>query len=473
MTTWDIKIENGTIVTETDLYKAHLYIRDGKIGAVTHEHLNGNILNTIDATDNYVFPGFIDTHIHSRDPGPTYKEDFVHSTRAAAAGGITTVFEMPNTSPPVNHAENFDLQVENLSKKSFVDFALWGICVGELNNKHIGALQKKGVIGFKFFWGYAVHAKTYQLMYNYKPGMEDVIPPFHDGDVYKMMNEVAKTGEIFAVHAENNDLIQTLTEQVEARGGTSYEDLIATRPALAEVLTVKTGIELARATGVRFHVLHISSGDALNLIRDAQAEGLPVTVETCPHYLFLNNEDFARVGPHMKVYPPVKYKSDQDRIWKGISDGTISHVCSDHAPHTEQEKDGGLWSIPAGMCGVETLAPLMLNAVSEGRLSLQDVARLLSITPAKLFGVYPQKGSLIPGTDADITIVDMKREKTIQREQLHSKSKVTAYHGKKIKGWPINTIVRGQVVMKDGQLFGEPGQGKLITKQQNQPLLYK
>ncbi|MBM7632836.1 allantoinase AllB [Geomicrobium sediminis] len=470
MTTWDMKIENGTIVTDTEQYKANIYIREGKISAVTHEQLTGDSLETIDATGHYVFPGFIDTHIHSRDPGPTYKEDFIHSTRAAAAGGITTVFEMPNTSPPVNHAENFDRQVENLSKKAFVDFALWGICVGDLNNQHLPSLQQKGVIGFKFFWGYAVHAKTYQLMYNYKPGMEDVIPPFQDGDVYTMMQEVQKTGEVFAVHAENNDLIQTLTEKVEARGGKSYEDLIATRPALAEVLTVKTGIELARETGVRFHVLHISSGDALDLIRDAQAEGLPITVETCPHYLFLSNEDFARVGPHMKVYPPVKYKSDQERIWQGITDGTISHVCSDHAPHTEEEKNGGLWSIPAGMCGVETLVPLMLQGVTEGKLSLQDVARLLSVTPAKLFGVHPQKGCLTPGSDADITIVDMNKERTIDREQLHSKSKVTAYHGKKIKGWPVQTIVRGQMVMNDGKLFGKPGQGKLITKKRKQSL---
>jgi len=143
------------------------------------------------------------------------------------------------------------------------------------------------------------------------------------------------------------------------------------------------------------HILHVSTGEAVDLIRQAQEQGYPITAETCPHYLFLSNEDFAAVGPAMKVYPPVKYKKDQERLWKGIAEGVVSIVCSDHAPHTEQEKDGDLWSIPAGMCGVETLAPLMLNAVSQNRLSLSQVAAVSSENPAKQFGIFPQKGRTV------------------------------------------------------------------------------
>ncbi|SER60898.1 allantoinase AllB [Salisediminibacterium halotolerans] len=459
---WQKRIKNGTVVTAKDTFLADIYVSDGKIAAVTTEELAGEIDEDVDATGKFVFPGFIDTHIHSRDPGPTYKEDFTHSTQAAAAGGITTVFEMPNTNPPVNNAANFDRQHAHLEAQASVDFALWGICLGHLNEMDIAPLDDKGVAAFKFFWGYAVHEETYQLMYNYKPGMEKVIPPFHDGEVYKMMQNVAGTGRVFAVHAENNDLIQTLTGEVEARGGTTYDDLIAGRPQLAEVLTVQAGIDMARATGVRLHILHVSAGESLKRIRAAQNEGLPITVETCPHYLFLAAEDYDTIGAKMKVYPPVKTAADREEIWQHVANGTISHICSDHAPHTEEEKDGSLWEIPAGMCGVETLAPLVLNAASEGKISLNDVARLLAENPARLFGVDDRKGTLVPGTDADLTIVDMLKEAPIQRENLHSKSKVTAYDGFDVKGWPVMTIVRGNTVMQDGDLR-ETGRGQLVT----------
>ncbi|UOQ48926.1 allantoinase AllB [Gracilibacillus caseinilyticus] len=460
---WDLKIINGTIVNALESYQANIFVKDGKIAAITSEDLPGEAKEVIDAKEKHVLPGLIDTHVHSRDPGPTYKEDFAHSTRAAAAGGITTVFEMPNTTPPVSNAVNFDSQNENLGSKAYVDYGLWGICIGHLNNGDIQDLHQKGVIGFKFFWGYAVHKDTYQLMYNYKPGMEDVIPPFDDGQVYEMMEEVAKTGQLFAVHAESNELIQTLTNRVEESGGRTYEDMIKGRPNVAEALTVSKGIQMAKAAGVRFHVLHVSSEEGLDLVRDAQIKGLPVTVETCPHYLFLSNEDYQDVGPQMKVYPPVKYKKDQDAIWRGIADGTISHVCSDHAPHTEEEKDGDLWSIPAGMCGVESMVPLMLNAVNEKKITLSDMVGLLSEEPAKLFGIYPKKGSLHIGADADITIVDMEKQAVIERDKLHSKSKVTAYDGFQVQGMPVQTIVRGNTIMKDGEIIGEKGHGKLIT----------
>lgn len=207
---FDVLIKNGTIVTSRNAYRGNIYIKNGKIEAIASEELATDVIETIDATGKYIFPGFIDTHVHSRDPGATYKEDFYHSTQAAAVGGVTTVFEMPNTNPPINNVENFKKQVENLQNKAFVDFGIWAICLGHLNLKDLEELNKAGVIGFKFFWGYAVHAKTFQLMYNYKPGMEDVIPPFTDGQVFEMFQEIAKTGQVFAIHAENSDLIQHL-----------------------------------------------------------------------------------------------------------------------------------------------------------------------------------------------------------------------------------------------------------------------
>jgi len=459
---WDHVISNGSIVTAEEEYEASIYIKDGKISAISQTPLGGESKKTTDATGLHVLPGLIDTHIHSRDGGATYKEDFYHSTQAAAAGGITTVFEMPNTNPPVNHKENFYKQADNLKSKAHVDFGIWGICLGDLNIKDLEGLHEAGVIGFKYFWGYAVDKNTYQLIYNFVEGMEDVIPPCNDGEVYRMLEEVAKTGQTLAIHAENSDVINHLTEVMKATGKDDYETVLASRPSLVEELTIQTGISMAKKTGTRLHILHVSSAEGVKLIQKAQEEGYPITAETCPHYLFLTNEDYDRIGPSMKVYPMVKYQKDQDKLWEGIANGVLSFVCSDHAPHTEEEKKGSLWTVPAGMCGVETLAPLMLNAVSEKKLTLQKVVSLLSTNPAKHYGVYPQKGALLVGSDADFTIVDMNKEAVIQKDKLHSKSKVTAYDGVSIKGVPVMTIVRGTIVMKEGAIISKP-LGNLVT----------
>jgi len=453
---WDHIIRGGTLVTSTDMFTADIYIKDGKIAAISQEPLEGSATEETDAKGRYVLPGLMDTHIHSRDPGPTHKEDFFTSTQAAAAGGITTVFEMPNTKRTVNNAESFHAQVENLTPKAHVDFGLWAICLGKLNLHELQGLNEAGVIGFKFFWGYAINSKTYELAYNYTPGMPDVIPPLHDGEVYLMFEEVAKTGKIFAIHAENNDLMQSLTEKVLESGRTDYNAFLEGRPPLAEKVTVGTGISFAKATGARLHILHVSAGESVDLIEQAQQQGLPITAETCPQYLFLSNEDYERIGPMMKIYPPIKYREDQERIWKGLQDGVLTVVCSDHAPHTIEEKTGDLWSIPAGMVGVETMVPLLLNAVTEGRLTLNQVVALCSENPAKQYGIYPQKGSFVVGTDADFTIIDMNKKGVIDREKLHSKSKNSGYHGMEITGYPVGTIVRGHTVMKDGEIVSEP-----------------
>lgn len=452
---YELLIKNGKIVSSDSVYKGNIYVKNGKIAAITDDELLTEVMEVIDADNLHIFPGFIDTHVHSRDPGATYKEDFFHSTKAAAIGGITTIFEMPNTNPPINNAANLKKQIVNLQGKAFIDFGIWGICLGHLNSREYQGLHNSGVIGFKFFWGYAIHSETYQLIYNFKQGMKNVIPPFTDGQVYEIFKEVEKTGQILAIHAENNDLIQYLSEQGEQRKGRTYKDLLECRPNLAEELTIQTGIAMAKKTGVRLHLLHVSTEEGIEHIRQAQKEGYPITAETCPHYLFLSDEDYERIGPQMKVYPLVKYKKDQIALWNAILDGTISIVCSDHAPHTEDEKDGDLWEIPAGMCGVETLVPLMLNAVNEGRITVQQVVQLLSEEPAKLFGIYPTKGAIRVGSDADFTIVNMNKETIIKKENLHSKSKVTAFDGFKVKGVPVQTILRGRSIMRNGEIIGE------------------
>lgn len=458
---WDHIIYNGTIATSKDIFKGNIYIKNGKIAAITSEDLGGNATEITDASGLYVLPGLIDTHVHSRDGGAPEKEDFFHSTQAAAAGGLTTIFEMPNAIPAITNTKNLKSQIENLTPKAHVDFAMWGLCLGDINNDDLVSLNEAGVIAFKFFWGYAVNSETYQLVYNYDPSATNIIPPLRDGEVYKIFEEVSKTGKLIAIHAENADLMEMLTARVKKEKDFTYDGLLRARPNLAEATIVQTAISFAKETNTRLHILHASAKESVLLTKQAQKDGYPITIETCPHFLFINNEDYEKIGPKMKVYPPVKYKEDQEKLWEGINEDVITLVCSDHAPHTSKQKDGELWDIPAGMCGVETLAPLMIDAVSKGKITIHQLVSLLSENPAKLFGLYPQKGSLLIGTDADITIVDMNKSYTIKEENLHSVSKVTAFDGFEIQGMPVGTIVRGKTVMKDGQIVCEPF-GKFI-----------
>jgi allantoinase len=456
---FDLKVQNGILVSGDGHLNAHLYIKNGKVAAITNQDLEADV--TIDCNGKYVLPGGIDVHIHSRDPGLTYKEDFYHSTMAAAAGGITTVFEMPNVKPLVSSVEIFNSQVQNLTSKAFVDFGLWGICLGQLNNSELRDLAKAGVIGLKFYWGLAINSKTCAMVYNYEDGMEDIIGPFSDGEVYEIFEEAAKTSLPLAIHAESHQLMRTLTKRVAASGRRDYQALLDSRPNLAEEIVVKTGISFSKATGARLHILHISTGETIELLREAQRQGLPVTGETCPIYLFFDADDYEKVGTTMKVYPPVKYAKDREMIWQGVDDGTISLICSDHAPHSIEEKQVDLFEAPAGMCGVETTMPLLLTEVNRGRLSLSQVVQLIAEKPAKLFNVYPQKGSLQIGSDADFVIVDMDRKTTIQNEKLHSKNPLTVFHGFDVHGMPVQTYVRGNLVCKDGEIIGKPA-GKLV-----------
>ncbi|MCL1816178.1 MAG: dihydroorotase [Clostridiales bacterium] len=456
---WDHIITNGMIVNTTECYAAHIYIKDGKIAAISRELLEGKAAEYTDAMGKYVLPGLIDTHVHSRDglQAARYKEDFFHSTMAAACGGLTTIFEMPNTSPAIHNAQIFTESAHYLAQKAHVDFALWSLALGNININDLEAMAEAGAIGFKFFWGYAIDSNTYQLIYNYDPQMKDVIPPLLDGEIYDIFKVIAKTGKQVAIHAENFYLIKALSVELEKQGRTEgYDAFLRCRPAEAECTTIRAAIALAKLSGVKLHILHLGAGEGVDIIAAARADGLPVSTETCPHYLTLCDEDYPRVGSLIKVYPPVKTKQDQEELWRGLNEGVISLVCSDHAPHTKEEKAGSLWNAPAGMASVETLAPIMINAVSEGRLYINQLAALLSENPAKLYGLYPRKGSLLPGTDADITIIDPQAHYTIQANDLHSISKVTPFDGWPMKGRVVQTILRGQTIAKNGQIIGGP-----------------
>ena len=456
---YDLALKHGYIVNDKEIYTSNIYIQNEKIAEISLA--NKPAQKTYDMTGKYLLPGCIDTHCHFRDPGATTKEDFTTGTKAAICGGVTTVFDMPNTNPSVLNKNDLEHKANYFALKAFADYGIWGLSLGQLNLDDLPELCSQGASAVKFFWGYAINAKTKALIYNYNPEDKDIIPPLGDGDVFEIFEQMAKTNKIIAIHAENIELIQTLTKRLQQSGKADYAALIDSRPALAEALTIQTAALLAQATNARLHILHVTSKLGVEAIREAKAKGIQITGETCPHYLFLSAKDYEKIGPMMKVYPVIKHEEDRLALWEGLFDGTLDFIASDHAPHIVSEKQGDLFKIPAGMCGVETMLPLMLNEVSKGHITLPFLTKIMAKNVADIYNLTT-KGSLTVGKDADIVVVDMDKIDTIENEKLHSKQPLTAFAGQKIKGWPIKTFLRGKLIMDNNKICQDNACGKWI-----------
>jgi allantoinase len=454
-------VRGGTLVTPQGRYGADIVCEEGRIAALMPPGEAPEGDEEIDARESLVFPGFIDPHVHSRDPGLTEKEDFAHSTRAAAAGGITTLIEMPNAIPPVADAATFRDRAERHARAASVDFGLWGISLGMENIDKLEKLVDEGAVGVKLFWGYALNRETKQLVYNVADEPpENLIPPPGNGEVLAIFEAMARAGGLLAAHCEDRQVIESAGRAL-GREIESYEDLLASRPDTAEAATIAVGAEFALTTGCRFHVVHISSARGLQAVRGAQVRGIPISAETCPQYLTLTDESYDSVGSLMKVYPPVRRAADRDALWEGVRDGTITSVGSDHAPHTVEQKQQELATAPAGAVGVETLSPLMVDGALSGRLSLERLSWVLSEGTARLYGLYPRKGAILPGSDADLTLVDPAGESEVRDERLHSKHPASPWNGTRLRGSLKAAVVRGNIVMRDGEPVGEP-QGRLV-----------
>ena len=455
-------IRNGTVVTPTGRYRWDIVCSDGRIEALLEQGTPVATDEEIDARGLLVFPGFIDPHVHSRDPGLTEKEDFSYSTHAAAAGGVTTIFEMPNAIPPVSDVAIFRERAASHGRVALVDFGLWAISLGRANLHELPALIAVGAVGIKLFWGYALNKHTKQLVYNLADEpLDNLILPPGNGEVYDIFAMVAAHDGLLAAHCEDREVIEA-AQRALGHEAQDYEDFLAGRPDTAEAATVALAVEFARATGCRFHVVHLSSGRAVQIIRAAQAGGIPISAETCPQYLTLTDESYASLGPLMKVYPPIRRARDRDELWEGIRDGTITSLGSDHAPHTVEQKQQRLAVAPAGMVSVETLVPVMLNEVARGRLTAEELSWVLAEGTARLFRLYPRKGAIQPGADADLTLVDPEASWTIRNERLHSKQPLSPWHGMEGRGAPRLALLRGELVMRDGEPIGEP-RGQLVT----------
>ena len=452
---WDRVIYNGTVVNDDGMQRADIYIRDGRVAAVTSERLPGTVGEATDASGRYILPGLIETHVHSRDGrlATGEKEDFRSSTAAAAATGITTVFEMPNCTPTIHSAESLRDLVSVIQPKAHADFCVWGLALGDANLASLPALAEAGCVAFKFFWGYAVDRRDNSLIYNYREGMDNVLPPPDDGQIYRLFRAVKATGKRLGIHAENFSIVRALTQEALAAGAQDYAALLRTRPVSCETSIIDTAIDMAKELSMPLHVLHVGVGDGVEHLRRAKADVVDVTAETCTHYLTFTDRDARRCGAVMKTYPLIRTAADRQAVWQGLADGTLDWVCSDHAPHTCEEKHRSFWDAPAGISGIEGLSPVLFTAVHRGLLTLPRVAAITSANAARTFGLYPRKGVIRPGADADLAIVDMSAAYTFRQEKMYSKAKWSPYDGMSFQGRVVETILRGRTTMRDGQVL--------------------
>jgi dihydroorotase len=452
--TVDLVINGGTIVSSDAEYRASIAIKDGLIHAIGAAEAMPKTKETLDATGLHILPGAIDVHVHFRDPGYPDKEDFASGTVAAAFGGVTTIFDMPNTLPTIGTPEALAAKHRIAAEKAYVDYGLYAV-LGEDSIEHVPALVAGGIIGFKLYMG-----NTFGR-----------IPSPSTGAMLEAFEVVAPTGKRISLHAETNSIMERREARLRASGRTEPIAHLAARPAVVAVEAVARAAILAEWTGARIHVLHISSAAELRPLAEAKARGVDITGETCPHYLLLSETDYGKFGGIVRVNPPVREAPNRQPLWDALMDGTVDMIATDHAPHTPEEKTrNDIWTVDCGFPGVETQMPLMLTEINRGRATIQDYVRWSSEAPAKLWGLYPRKGTLTVGSDADIAIVDLSRSWTIDDALIQSRSKVSPWHGRKATALPIHTIVRGRFVMKDRTLQENArGTGRSVHAIQQMP----
>jgi dihydroorotase len=442
----DLVVKNGWIVTPDATVEGGVAIADGKFVAIGASDALPDGKRVIDAKGLHILPGLIDAHVHFRDPGVTHKEDFATGSTSAVCGGITTVVDMPNQIPPTENAEQVAVKKKIAEAKSRCDFAILGV-IHQTNANDILPMAKAGAIGFKIFFGETVGN----------------LPFPDDGMCIEVFSNITQSQLPLCVHAENRQIQHYWTNKLKAEGKNDPIYWEASRPALCEAVSIAHIMYMAETFGTKLHIVHASTRQAVEMVRDAKARGLRFTAETEPHYLLRVSGDMEEAGPLLKMNPPVRSKEHQDALWQGLLSGAIDMIATDHSPHTLEEKGcditgkmlkNAIWDCISGFCGVETSVPLLLTQVNKGRLTLNHYVKVASENPAKVWQIYPRKGAIGLGSDGDLTIVDMNKEGTIDPEKLHSKNKPTPWGGWQVKGMPVYTIVRGNVQMKDGEPTG-------------------
>jgi allantoinase len=431
-------IRNGTVVTARDVSPSNIAISGGSIVEIAPD-ISSGAREEIDAKGLHVLPGVIDPHVHFNEPGRTEWEGISTGSAALAAGGGTCFFDMPlNSSPPVLTAEAFDLKLAAAREKSVTDFGIWGGLTPD-SLPHLQDLAARGVVGFKAFM------------------CDSGIDEFswaNDYTLYRGMLTAQELGLVVAVHAENQFLTRGLANDV-GHSGEGWVPFVYARPIIAEIEAMQRAILLAEETGCRLHIVHVSCGLGIDLVMDARKRGLPITCETCPHYLTFTVSDLSTLGPLGKCAPPLRWKPDQQGLWSHLAKGNIDFITSDHSPSAPDLKARNFIDAWGGISGVQSTLPLLLTGRSSAGVPLQRIASTTSANVASVFKLR-DKGDIRVGLDADLCLVDLNRDFTLHSEDLHYRHKMSPYIGRTMRGTVVRTLVRGTTVFQDGKITSKP-----------------
>lgn len=454
--TCDLLVTGGLVVGAGGVRSADIAVADGRIAALLAPGATVAAADVVDARGLHILPGVIDTHVHTRHPGVPEREDFVSGTSAAAAGGITTIFEMPISKLPTNSGAAVTERAALLQPDAVVDFALYG----GAGHENVAAIAGQAVAG-------AVAFKTF--LQPPPPTRLDEFSGLWCTDVValrEVMAAVAATGRRHCFHCEYTPAFETLRRQLAAAGRHGGRAHAESRPPFVEDLSVAMVLALAEDLAARVQVVHCSSPRAARLAADARARGVDATVETCPPYLFFTDEALERLGPYAVCNPPLRSVAERDGLRHAVRDGLIDMIGTDHSPFLAADKDAGATDIfrtPPGLAGLEVLVPLMLTAVHEGWLTLEALPALLAGNAARVFGLAG-KGRLATGADADLTVVDLGATWTYDHRGAVTKARANMriYDGLTLHGRVVHTVVRGSVVCRDGAVVGRPGHGRFV-----------
>ncbi|MBM7766666.1 allantoinase AllB [Glutamicibacter nicotianae] len=442
-TTYDLVLRGQQVLAEGDIAPREIGVRDGKIAAVEPygTALAGTRVIEV-AADEVLLPGLVDTHVHVNEPGRTEWEGFESATKAAAAGGVTTIVDMPlNSIPPTVNLEALEIKREAAGKNAYVNVGFWGGAIPG-NKKDLRELHEAGVFGFKCF---LLHSGV------------DEFPSLSVDEMEEDMAELASFDSLMIVHAEDAEIIDNSPQPV----GGKYAGFLDSRPRDAENTAIAQVIERARTTGVRAHVLHLSSSDALEMIRQAKAEGVKLTVETCPHYLTLLSEDIPDGATAFKCCPPIRENDNRELLWRGLEQGVIDCIVSDHSPSTIDLKDvengdfGVAWG---GVASLQLGLPLIWSEAKQRGLKLEQVVQWMGVNPSKLAGLGA-KGSIEEGKDADFAIFAPEDTFEVDVQKLHHKNPISPYQGKTLHG-----VVRRSIIAGNDVDFQTPS-GQLIRRE--------
>jgi dihydropyrimidinase len=452
-------IKNGTIITAVDQYAGDVLVEDEKIAVIgmSLDIPAANVDKVIDAAGKYVLPGGIDVHTHMDMPfgGATSADDFETGTRAAAFGGTTTIvdFAIQYRGQTLHHA--WEEWAKKAEGKAVVDYGFHMI-ITDLNDQVEGemdALVKQGISSFKMFMAY--------------PGvfMSD------DGSIFKALLRTGKNGGTICMHAENGGVIDVLVQRALAAGKTAPKYHALTRPARAEAEATHRAIALAEMADVPIYIVHLSAAEALEMVTEARDRGLPAFAETCPQYLFLSYDNYEEPdfgGSKYVMSPPLRDRAKQDHLWRGLAFNDLQCISTDHCPFCMKEKrlgENDFSKIPNGAPGVETRMSLVYDGgVRPGRISLNRFVELTSTSPAKIFGLFPRKGTIAPGSDADIVIFDPNRTITLGAKTLHMNCDYNPYEGRQVTGATDTVLSRGRLVIDNGTFVGRKGAGSFLKR---------